>query len=290
MLLNQTTEVLEWKKLLALLAGYTRSTRGAARVRSGVLSSDLAEARRLQQLTTEMAGVQNGPDPLPVMAFPDVEEALGRAGKGAVLDTHELRDHAIVLALWDEVQRHLARHAQEMPTLVAAASALAAGDELRGIRATLEASIQPDGSISDSATPELRRLTQHANELKQEIRHRLEYILHSQRYEAALQECYFAEREGRYVVPIKTDMQRRVPGIVHDVSASGATVDLNNAIKVADREIDREVMRILRELSGRIAQQAHTILAGLDVLAELDVVAARAAFGRQLRAHPVPLN
>ena len=139
MLLNQTTEVLEWKKLLALLAGYTRSTRGAARVRSGVLSSDLAEARRLQQLTTEMAGVQNGPDPLPVMAFPDVEEAVGRAGKGAVLDTHELRDHAIVLALWDEVQRHLARHVQDTPTLVAAASALAADDELRGIRATLEA-------------------------------------------------------------------------------------------------------------------------------------------------------
>ena len=298
MLLNQTTEVLEWKKLLALLAGHTRSTRGAARARSGVLSSDLAEARRLQQLTTEMAGVQNGPDPLPVMAFPDVEEALGRAGKGAVLDTHELRDHAIVLALWDEVQRHLARHVQDTPTLVAAASALAADDELRGIRATLEASIQPDGSISDSATPELRRLTQHANELKQEIRHRLEHILHSQRYEEALQERYFAEREGRYVVPIKTDMQRRVPGIVHDVSASGATVfleprelvDLNNAIKVADREIDREVMRILRELSGRIAQQAHTILAGLDVLAELDVVAARAAFGRHLRAHPVSLN
>ena len=298
MLLNQTTEVLEWKKLLALMAGHTRSTRGAARARSGVLSSNLAEARRLQQLTTEMTGVQNGPDPMPLMAFPDVEEAVGRAGKGAVLETHELRDHAVVLALWDEVERHLARHAQDTPTLVAAASALAAGHELRGIRATLEASIQPDGSISDSATPELRRLTQHASELKQEIRHRLERILHSQHYEEALQERYFAEREGRYVVPIKTDMQRRVPGIVHDVSASGATVfleprelvDLNNAIKVADREIDREVMRILRELSGRIAQQAHTILAGLDALAELDVVAARAAFGRQLRAHPVPLN
>ena len=295
---DQTTEVLEWKKLLALLAGHTRSSRGAARARSAVLSSDLAEARRLQQLTTEMTGLQDGPDPMPLMAFPDVEEAVGRAGKGAVLETHELRDHAVVLALWDEVQRHLARHAQDAPTLVAAASALSAGYELRGIRVTLDASIQPDGSISDSATPELRRLTQHANELKQEIRHRLEHILHSQRYEEALQERYFAEREGRYVVPIKTDMQRRVPGIVHDVSASGATVfleprelvDLNNAIKVADREIDREVMRILRELSARIAQQAHTILAGLDALAELDVVAARAAFGRQLRAHPVPLN
>jgi DNA mismatch repair protein MutS2 len=67
-------------------------------------------------------------------------------------------------------------------------------------------------------------------------------------------------------------------------------VDLNNAIKVADREIDREVLRILRELSGRIAEHAPILLAGLDALAELDAVAARAALARQLRAHPVSLN
>src|SRR4029079_6512269 len=86
MLCDKTTEVLEWKKLLALLAGHTRSTRGAARARSGVLSSDLAAARRLQQLTTEMTEIQAWPDPMPLMVFPDVEEAVGRAGKGAVLE------------------------------------------------------------------------------------------------------------------------------------------------------------------------------------------------------------
>jgi len=219
-------------------------------------------------------------------------------GKGAVLETHELRDHAVVLALWDEMQRYLARHADDAPALVAVGSALAAAHELRGLRGMLEASIQPDGSIRESATPELRRLTHHANDLKQQIRRRLEDILQSARYEEALQERYFAEREGRYVVPIKIDMQRRVPGIVHDVSASGATVfleprelvDLNNAIKVADREIDREVMRILRELSGRLAEKADVIRAGVDALAELDAIAARAAFARQLQAHPVALN
>jgi DNA mismatch repair protein MutS2 len=295
---DQTTDALEWKKLLALLAGHARSARGAALARSGVLSSDVGEARRLQELTTEMTRLQSGPDPMPVLAFPDVEESLRRARKGAVLETHELRDHALVLALWDDVSRFLARHANDAPTLVAAASPLTAGQELRGMRAALDASIQPDGAVSESATPELRRLTHHANELKQEIRHRLEDILHSQRYEEALQERYFAEREGRYVVPVKIDMQRRVPGIVHDVSASGATVflepreliDLNNAIKVADREIDREVIRILRELSGQLAEKADIILAGLEALAELDVVAARAVLGRQLRAHPVHLN
>ena len=102
---DQTAAALEWEKLLALLTAHTRSTRGAARARSGALSTNLAEARHLQQLTTEMVRLQDGPDPMPVLAFPDVEETLKRAGKGAVLETHELRDHAIVLTLWDDVQR-----------------------------------------------------------------------------------------------------------------------------------------------------------------------------------------
>ncbi|HET8722340.1 MAG TPA: endonuclease MutS2 [Nitrospira sp.] len=295
---DQTTDALEWQKLLALLAGHARSSRGATLAGAGALAPDLAEARRLQQLTTELANVQSGPDSLPPLAFPDVEDSVRRASKGAVLEAHELRDHAIVLDVWDGAYRVLLRHTQDAPALVAAASALSAVRDLRPLKAALDASVQPDGAISESATPELRRLISHANELKQQIRHRLDDILHSQRYEDLLQERYFAEREGRYVLPVKTDMQRRVPGIVHDVSASGATVfieprelvDLNNAIKVADREIDREVMRILRELSGRIAEHADVIVAGLNALAELDVVAAKAAFGRQLQAHPVSLN
>ena len=83
--------------------------------------------------------------------------------------------------------------------------------------------IQSDGSIKDTASPELRRLTHHAQGLKQEMREQLDQILHSPRYEDVLQESYFAQREGRYVVPVKTDMRGRISGIVHDVSASGAT-------------------------------------------------------------------
>ncbi|HET7909856.1 MAG TPA: hypothetical protein VFL19_04040, partial [Nitrospira sp.] len=295
---DQTTDALEWQKLLGLLGGHARSSRGAALARAGILAPDLSQASRFQRLTTELANIHNGPDSIPLQAFPDVEASVRRASKGAVLEAYELRDHAMVLAVWDDVYRFLQRHSQDAPALVASASALSAANDLRPLKAALNASVQSDGAINESATPELRRLTAHANELKQHIRHRLEDILHSQRYEDLLQERYFAEREGRYVLPIKVDMQRRVPGIVHDVSASGATVfieprelvDLNNAIKVADREIDREVMRILRELSGRIAEQADVIVAGLNALAELDVVAARAAFGRQLQAHPVSLN
>jgi DNA mismatch repair protein MutS2 len=295
---DQTPQVLEWDKLLELLAAHTRSTRGEACVRSCALAADVEDARRWQQETVEMTMLQDGADPMPTLSFPDVEEALKRAGKGAVLESHELRDQALVLAVWEEVQRYLGRHAPNAPALGSVAAALLSGPELRKLKHTLDASIDPDGSIRDSATPELRRLTHHANDLKQQIRDQLEHILRSSRYADLLQEQYFAQREGRYVVPIKIDMQRRVAGIVHDVSSSGATVfleprelvDLNNAIKVADREVDREVLRILRDLSSRIAEQADVILMGMEALARLDAIAARAALGRQLRAHPVALN
>jgi DNA mismatch repair protein MutS2 len=130
------------------------------------------------------------------------------------------------------------------------------------------------------------------------MRQRLETILASKRYAEVLQERYFAQREGRYVVPIKDEMRGKIPGIVHDVSASGATVfmeprelvELNNAIKVADLEVQREVRRILQELSALVGEQAAVILAGLDVLARLDGIAAKAAFGRLVGGLPVPLN
>ena len=130
------------------------------------------------------------------------------------------------------------------------------------------------------------------------MRHQVDQMLRSRRFEDILQEQYVAQREGRYVIPVKADMRGRVPGIVHDVSASGATVfieprelvELNNSIKVADLEIEREVRRILRELSALVAAQAEVMLAGLDALALLDGIAARASFGRQLKAQPVRLN
>jgi DNA mismatch repair protein MutS2 len=96
-------------------------------------------------------------------------------------------------------------------------------------------------------------------------------------------------------LPVKADMRGRMAGIVHDVSASGATVfleprelvELNNSIKVADLEVEREVRRILRELTVRVAAQAEALLHGLEVLAELDCVHAKALLSRRLKAAPV---
>jgi DNA mismatch repair protein MutS2 len=297
-LFEQTTMVLEWPRLLEALAGHARSTMGAAGCRALELTTSLQDARRRQQETTEMGQLQASGEDLPTLAFPDIRDPLARARKGAALEAHELRDCAVVLGLVEESGRFVGRHQHDAPALASIANHLPGVKELHSVKAALDAAIHPDGSIKESATPELRRSTQQAQSLKQQMRNDLDQILHSRRYQNILQELYFAQREGRYVIPVKADMRGRVLGIVHDISASGATVfleprelvELNNSIKVADLEIEREVRRILRELSALVAAQSEVVLAGLEALAVLDGISARASFGRQLKAHPVGLN
>ena len=297
-LFEQTSQVLEWPRLLEALAGHARSTMGAARCRGLELATSLHDSQRRQRETTEMGQLQASGEALPALAFPDIRDPLARVKKGAALEVHELRDCAMVLELLEESGRFMRRHQHDAPALASVAQPLRSIGELRPVKAALDAAIHPDNSIKESATPELRRLTHQAQALKQQIRREIDQMLHSRRYEDILQEQYFAEREGRYVIPVKADMRGRVPGIVHDISASGATVfleprelvELNNSIKVADLEIEREVRRILRELSALVAAQSEIVLAGLDALAELDGISARSLFGRQLKAHPVGLN
>ena len=297
-LFEKATQVLEWSRLLETLALHARSTMGAERCRTLALSVDVLGARQRQQETTEMRRLQESNEPVPTLSFPDIRGPLARAQKGATLEAYELRDCAVVLALGGLVGAVLGRHRLEVPALTDVAQSLHTNRELTRLRGLLEAAIHDDGSIKESATPELKRLTHHAHDLKQQMRHHLEQMLQSRRYAEVLQEQYFAQREGRYVVPVKADMRGRIPGIVHDISSSGATVfleprelvELNNSIKVADLEVEREVRRILRELTELVAGQADAIRSAVEALAELDCIAAKALFGRQIQANPVGLN
>ena len=301
--MNQTLsdhalQVLEWPRVLGFLAQHAQSPIGIARCLGLPLSRDLTEARVRQQETNEMVALLEGTDSVPALGFPDIREQLIRSGKGGVLEAGELRDCAMVLALMAEVERYAVSHAVGMRALAHVLEPLHVTKNLRVVQKAIDVVIQSDGSIKDTASPELRRLTHHAQGLKQEMRQQLDQILHSPRYEDVLQESYFAQREGRYVVPVKTDMRGRISGIVHDVSASGATVfleprelvELNNSIKVADLEIEREVHRILRELTALVASRAEEIGQGIEALAECDVIKAKAEMSRRLKCNPVALN
>ncbi|MCS6897085.1 MAG: hypothetical protein NZM29_03850, partial [Nitrospira sp.] len=297
-LLN-AARALEWPRVLDLLAGNAQSALGEEKCRSLQLAENLEEARLRQQETTEMVRLLEGDDPMPPLGFPDVREPLGRAAKGGELAASELWNCAVVMTVMEEVARYAARHLVAGDVLIRVAQPLQVlGRELHPLRAAIEEAIEADGSVKESATPELRRLTRHAHELKQNMREQLNRLLHAQLYKDVLQEQYFAQREGRYVLPVKAEMRGRIPGIVHDVSVTGATVflepreliDLNNAIKVSDREVEREVHRILRELTAMVARHADAIGKGAERLAEWDCIHAKAVLSRRLGGNPVSLN
>ncbi|WP_447986576.1 endonuclease MutS2 [Nitrospira sp. Nam74] len=295
---QQTLDALEWPRMLEILAGHARSSMGAERCRTLPLAASLDEARLGLRKTAEMVMFRESAEPFPSLSFPDLREVLSRGSKGAVLEGHELRDLSVVLGLTFDVVRYLGRQRELAPALWETAAPILEVSQLHDFRERIDRCVDAEANIKESATPELRRLSHHAHDLKQQMRRRLEGILASNRYADVLQESYFAQREGRYVVPLKADMRSKIPGIVHDVSSSGATVfveprelvELNNSIKVAGIEIEREVRRILTELSFIVREHGMTLLAGLDVLAALDCIAAKAAFSHQVKGQEVSLT
>jgi len=296
--LQDAATVLEWPRLLGALAAYAKSTMGAEYCRRLPLESTVEAASTRLSETREMAALQDSLEPFPSVGFPDLRDAVMRASKGGVLEGHELRDASVVIGVVLEVMAYLGRHAERASTLAEAAAPLEAVVPLRPLRDEIKRAIDEDGHIKESATADLRRLFHQAHDLKQQMRRRLEVILASARYAEVLQEQYFAQREGRYVIPVKLDMRTKIPGIVHDVSASGATVfleprelvELNNAIRVVELEIEREVRRVLHDLSAGVGSHGHTLLDALETLAALDAVGAKAAFGGRIEGRPVRLN
>ncbi|MFO0774301.1 MAG: Smr/MutS family protein [Nitrospiraceae bacterium] len=291
----ETLRALEWERLTEALTNYARSEPGRALCRALPLAETFELAQRRLAETDEMVRMRVGTDVFPTLPVPDIREVLARVGKGGTVEALELRDVVQLVRLGEDVLRYLARHREVCPALSAYAEGLPTLSALSGLRADLEWVVDPDGLIKDSASPELRRLTQQVHDLKQSMRRRIEAILQSSRYDDLLQDRYVAQREGRYVVPIKAEMRTAVPGIVHDVSASGATVfleprelvDLNNNIKVAELAVDREVRRILQDVARQLATEAETLASLQWALTELDVIHAKAELAVRLEARHV---
>ena len=260
------------------------------------LAVDLADARALAAGNCGDGQLPGQVDPMPTLSFPDVEEALKRAGKGAVLESHELRDQASVLALWEEVQRYGADGTRGMLRL---------GQRRRCARV---GSWIIEAQASTGRLDRLGWLYPRNRQRRSYVGSLITRTTSNSRFAISLStfcvrvdtrrsfRAVFCTAGGplcrpdqdRHAAPRRRYRSRRLVQRRHRVFEPRELVDLNNAIKVAD-QVDR-ALRILRDLSSRIAEQADVILMGMEALAHLDAIAARAALGRQLRAHPVALN
>jgi DNA mismatch repair protein MutS2 len=152
--------------------------------------------------------------------------------------------------------------------------------------------IDDQGGVRDEASPALARIRREVDIAHERIQAKLENVMHSSKNASYLQETIITRREGRYVIPIKTQFKDKIPGVVHDRSASGVTlfieplsaVDLNNAWRELQLEEEEEVRRILATLSHMVGEKANDIGKTVETLADLDVAFAKARYAEAIDA------
>lgn len=274
-------ELLEWPELCRQLAGYALSSRGAALCKELVPWVSEARAAQEMALTSEMVVFHEKFGLLPIADPADMELLFSRAQRGERLLGRELALVAEFLASVAGVRRALLSQQELCPGLWGIAQAL---DDAARLREAIEAAVDKDGNVTDRASPALRELRREARQRRESIIRRLEDLLRGQEAGGFLQDKYYTIRENRFVLPVRSEAKSRVGGIVHDISSSGATcfleppwlVELNNDLRVAELEVEKEVERILGSLSSSVAECAQALRVDQEVMARLDMIQARA--------------
>ena len=283
----RTLEALDFGAIREALAHYAASPRAAARARALVPRAGLARVREEQAITAEMRGLAVR-DSFDLPRVPEIGDALARAAREAVLGAEELRDVGLTLAAADAAVRRI-RAAEGVPALLARC---APADYLPAVTGHIGDAIGDRGEVLDRASPALARIRRRAAAAQEEARERCQSILRSAQYAKAVQDSIVTMREGRFVIPVKAEFAGQVPGVVHDTSASGHTLfveplgalDVNNGLRTLRIEEEREIARILRELSGLVGRHANQAEANVEVLAEIDLALARARLAMRTNA------
>lgn len=277
--------VLEFDKFIALLARFTASEPGRELVLTLAPLGEEEAVKLALAEAAEMVTYQSTGGSLPLAGNRDLLPLLGQLqAEGSWLAPLALLDLLVSLETAQECRRALSGRAEleHLSVLVAGIMPLRdLADELRG-------TIGPRGEILDRASADLAAIRRQMLQLRGRIRKTLEGLLLSERYTGVFQDNLVTERNGRYVLPVRTDHRSRIKGFVHDESASGQTLyvepatvlDANNELQHLQREEKREEERILRRLSAAARHYRPALLENQRILTRLDL---RAAIGRYAR-------
>lgn len=287
---EKALHTLEFPKVLERLARHTAFSVSHERAEALRPAADIDAARRRLAETSEGRALLEDQPKLGVGGARDLRPALGNARRGMVLTAPELLDVKGTLVAARTLARQLQDGEATYPLLAERAAQM---PQPAGVVDAISKAISERGQVLDSASEKLGEIRSELGVAHERLLSRMQKMLSSEPYTKALQEPIFTQRDGRYVLPIRAEERSRVKGVVHDQSASGATlfieplgvVELNNTwreLQLAEREEER---RILLALTALVQTHSEAIAAALDGLAELDVVFARAKYAEQLRAH-----
>ena len=296
----QAQNALEFEDLRALLGRYVRSPMGQRELQGIVPLTDrtaienaLADAAEAIEYLRTASNPQTagrgaairphfdlGADPEPLVARLRIQ--------GATLEATEIFELARLLDVASEVRSVVLSARERFPRLAGHASAIA---DLRDLARDLRGKILPDGTLADDASVMLARLRRDSERQRRHIEDSLARFLRAHHEDGTLQEDFVTIRNDRFVVPIVTGRERRVDGVIHGSSGSGATVfvepletiELNNELVRLHEEELREVHRLLREFTTRMREHAVEIGASVMALSRLELLFGKAEFGAEFR-------
>jgi DNA mismatch repair protein MutS2 len=283
----RTLLALEWESLLSELASRCSSRPGEARVLATVPADSPEETAILALRARDALLLDALGEALPLRDFSDVSEAVDVARRGGTLAVTDLAAIRRVLAVARELRAYVEARRDRFQIL---ADAVTSDARLERLAERLELSLDPDGTLSDHASPELREARAKVRDARTTLKERLEQSLTE--YADLLQGRYITERDGRYALPVRADAHLRVEGIVLGSSASGGTLfvepreatEHGNRLKLRLAAVEREEERVLAELSRTVASFADSIDGALTAAVEADRLSAIASYARATRA------
>jgi len=278
-------------QLLAECAGSQGGKEACLRVRP---TSDLEEVERMLQQTTAASDLCTKKGNPIFGDVSDVSASLERADRGGSLQPKELLRIAGVLRCARTIKGYVSED-DKQTVLDALFKALTPNKYLED---KIFGAILSEEEIADNASPELSDIRRHMRLQAGKIRDSLQKVISSPAYSKYLREPIITIRQGRYVVPVRSEFKNEVPGLVHDVSATGSTyfvepmsaVNANNALRELELKEKKEIERILAELSSEAAAHAEDINLDYQMLVQLDVIFAKAKLAYRMRAWAPIMN
>lgn len=292
---SSVLSTLEFDKIRAKLADSTGSVIGREIAEALKPVSDYDEVARRLEETDEALVILTSVVNVPLGGIRDIRVQVKRAELGASLEASEFLAVGSTLYAARRVKQFFTELAKPAVRLDEAVQAITV---YRSLEMSIENTVSEQGTVRDTASPELAHLRREIRTAQHRVKEKLDSILHSAEYQKFFQDALVTIRGDRYVIPVKQEYRHNFPGIVHDQSASGATVfiepmavvNLNNDLKQMVAAEHNEVERILRHLSAQVAAVAEGLLLTCQALGEVDFAFAKARLAIAQKAFPPVLN
>lgn len=291
----QSLASLEFDKVKVRLAAHAAFSASEELARELTPSTDVNEIKAWQQETTEARALLDQQPGLGIGGARDVRHHVQTARIGGMIAPPDFLELRGTLLAARNLKRALTRVAEPFPRLAFMAGSL---DDAPKVIEAIGTVLTDQGEVADNASPELAQIRRELNVARSRVMDRLQHIISSSQYAKYLQEGIITQRDGRYVVPVRAEARGRINGIVHDASASGATlfieplavVELGNRVRELQIREQREIDRILRELTDLVASFADPIQYTVETLAQLDLAFAKAKYSAETKANPPSID